>query len=561
MSERRRLRSSPGLTEVMPYPPGTAIAGRYLLERLVGEGRTGCVVVARDRQRDQLVAVKFMHGRYGSEAATWFLREARAVAKIDSEHVARVCDSGVLGDGAPYVVTEHLEGMNLRAMLDKRPRLPVSLAISYAMQACEGLAEAHALGIVHRDIKPSNLFLARRQDGSIRLKLLDFGSSKGSFTHGRNPDDGDSSVTLVEPPLYMAPEQIRSLGDVDRRADLWALGVVLYEMLAGRTPFEAGTPAEIGARVSSEFATPLRNLRADVPAALEAVVSQCLEKDPNHRFRNVAAFAQSLSVVGTPGARKAAERIARLVQGAARGSRPPAVVATAVVPSASLTDTRFGRAVQGIDRIVRGELARPDEPGAIDVAFEPPAPTPLSPLGAAPSGPPLPFLQPSETPPPFASAAMVAPARSWTKLALRLSVAGLGIALVAFVATRARIRTSDGTDRSRAAASTVEDPSPPGSAGPLAPDAFPASTIAPHADDRPGAPARQDGSRQDDWSAVVPPAANHGPPAPSASPAAPPSSRPRRRRTATPTSTAPTTTIAPPSTAAPVGTDGFGGRE
>jgi serine/threonine-protein kinase len=514
----------------MPFPPGTAIAGRYLVERLVGEGRTGCVVVARDRQREQLVAVKFMHGRFESEAATWFLREARAVAQIDSEHVAKVLDSGVLGDGGLYVVTEYLEGMNLRAMLDKRPRLPVSLAASYAMQTSEGLAEAHALGIVHRDIKPSNLFLSRRSDGSIRVKLLDFGSSKGSFTHRRATDEGGSSVTLIEAPLYMAPEQLRSQGDVDRRADLWGLGVVLYEMLAGRSPFEAGTPAEITARVSAEFAPPLRTLRADVPAALEALVMQCLEKDPNHRFRNVAAFAQSLSVVGTPGARKAAERIGRLVLRPAGGpgSRSPA--ASAVVPSASLTDTRFGRAVEGIERIVRGAPVRPDAPAPVGAPLQP-AP-PFSPS----SGAPPPFLQPSETLPPFASPAMVAPSRGLAKTVLRGGIAALGVAMAIFVASRLRIRAPGEVDTSRATASSATVSSLP----PPAPASLP--------------PAVDPMAR---WKPVaVPPAASVAPTAPLPGPASTPHPRPRRApaHESTPASTAALT-------AAPVGTDGFGGRE
>ena len=564
MSDRRRLRSSPGPTELMPFPPGTAIAGRYLVERLVGEGRTGCVVVARDRQREQSVAVKFMHGRFESEAATWFFREARAVAQIDSEHVAKVLDSGVLGDGGLYVVTEYLVGMNLRTMLDKRPRLPVSLATSYAMQTSEGLAEAHALGIVHRDIKPSNLFLSRRLDGSIRVKLLDFGSPRASFAHGRATDEGGSSVTLVEPPLYTAPEQLRSRGDVDRRADLWALGVVLYEMLAGRSPFEAGTPAEVSARVSGEFATPLRNLRADVPPPLEALVMQCLEKDPNHRFRNVAAFAQSLSLVGPPGARKAAERIGRLVLGPAGGPGSRSPSASAMLPSASLTDTRFGRAVEGIERIVRGDAVPPEAPAPARAPLETPpplsrpagapppfllsseippaslAPSETPPPFSRPAGAPPPFLAPSETPPPFSSPAMVAPRRGLSRTALRAGIAALGVGVAIFVASRLRIRMPGEAESTRATASSVTVPSLP----------LPSPVSLPPAVDSMAG-----------WKpAQAPPPASVASTAPLPGPASIPHPRPRRApaHESTPAST-PAPNAAP--TAAPVGTDGFGGRE
>src|SRR6202000_1720212 len=131
---------------------GTLIAGKYRIERPVGEGATGCVVLARlasSASDDAPVAVKVMHRRLASEGATWFLREARSAARIQSESVARVLDSGVLGDGTPFLVSEHLEGQSLDVQLEKRGRLPIPLAVSYALQVSEGLAAAHALGIVH----------------------------------------------------------------------------------------------------------------------------------------------------------------------------------------------------------------------------------------------------------------------------------------------------------------------------------------------------------------------------------------------------------------------------
>jgi serine/threonine-protein kinase len=336
----------------MPFPPGTVLAGKYRVERLLGEGGMGWVVVATHLQLEQRVALKFMreaHVAEAPDAVARFLREARAAARIQSEHVARVSDVGTLESGVPYLVMEYLEGHDLESVLQSKRLLPLSTAVDYAMQACEGLAEAHAAGIVHRDLKPANLFLARRSDGSVRVKLLDFGISKLTQSPGM-PDAGMTSTqALMGSPLYMSPEQLRSSKNVDRRADIWSMGVILYEIFGGRSPFEAETLPEVCSRIMAVPPDTLGSIKPELPPGLDGVVMRCLEKDPQRRFPDVASLAQALAPFGPPEARTTAERIARLGRGAsshedfaiaARSSSSfrPAPMA----PGAAQTNASFG---------------------------------------------------------------------------------------------------------------------------------------------------------------------------------------------------------------------------
>ena len=338
----------------MPFPPGTVLAGKYRVDRLLGEGGMGWVVVATHLQLEQRVALKFMRTSYvatSPDAVIRFLREARAAARIQSEHVARVSDVGTLESGAPYLVMEYLEGRDLDSLLQATPSLPLAEAIDYAMQACEGLGEVHAAGIVHRDLKPANLFLARRSDGSVRVKLLDFGISKIAAAPGGTSDGGMTSTqALMGSPLYMAPEQMRSSKGVDARADIWSMGVILYEMLGGRSPFNGDTLPQVCARIMAEEPDSLREVRRDVPPALEAVVMRCLEKDARRRFQDVAALAQALAPFGQADARTAADRIGRVVRGTQPSSADLGAGAVAtttanpVRPEVAQTAATFGTA-------------------------------------------------------------------------------------------------------------------------------------------------------------------------------------------------------------------------
>jgi len=278
-----------------PVAPGDVLAGKYVVERVLGEGGMGVVVAATHRQLGQRVAVKFLLAEYCQhpEAVARFLREAQAAVRIQSEHVARTIDVGTLESGAPYMVMEYLSGRDLASELATRGSLPVEEAVGFVLQACEAIAEAHALGIVHRDLKPANLFLAHRADGSPLVKVLDFGISK-SVSPAAGPMNLTTTQSVMGSPLYMSPEQLKSTKNVDQRTDVWALGVILYELLTGRTPFQAETVSGLIATVVSESPPPLRGARPDLPAELEAIVLRCLEKDPARRIQHVGTLAMAL---------------------------------------------------------------------------------------------------------------------------------------------------------------------------------------------------------------------------------------------------------------------------
>jgi serine/threonine-protein kinase len=282
--------------------PGQVLAGKYRIDHVLGTGGMGVVVAATHVQLQSRVAIKFLSpdAVRSDAAAARLLREARASANIKSDHVARVIDVGTLETGAPYIVMEHLEGMNLAALLRQRERLPIGEAVTYVLQACDGIAHAHALGIVHRDLKPSNLFVTRRANGSSSVKVLDFGLSKVTEPGGHLPADAHltSTTDVIGSPVYMSPEQLRSTRDVDARTDIWALGTILFELIAGQPPFRARTLPQLCMLILHSKARSLREVYPDVPPALEAVVRRCLEKDPSKRFDSVRDLMQALAPFG-----------------------------------------------------------------------------------------------------------------------------------------------------------------------------------------------------------------------------------------------------------------------
>jgi serine/threonine protein kinase len=277
---------------------GSVVAGKYRIEHKLGKGGMGVVLAARHIQLGHLVAIKFI--RHGGDVrgvvAARFLREARASAALRSENVARVHDVGTLDSGAPYIVMEHLEGMNLSKLIRRRAPLPVEEAVDLMLQACKGLAEAHSLGIVHRDVKPGNMFLAEQPDGSTILKILDFGISKTpKLVEGEEEADLTQSQMLLGSPKYLSPEQVRDAKNVDHRTDVWALGLVLYYMLSGRRPFEAETMSAVCVSIATDTPTPLIELRPDAPLALCGVVMRCLEKDRNERVQTAEDLAKAIA--------------------------------------------------------------------------------------------------------------------------------------------------------------------------------------------------------------------------------------------------------------------------
>jgi serine/threonine-protein kinase len=292
----------------MPFAPGDLIAGKYEVIKLIGSGGMGYVVSAMHVELGEVVALKFLRPEalQIEELVERFAREARAAAKIRSEHVARVYDVGVLPDGVPFIVMEHLAGQDLADVLQQRGPLPIKVAVEYVMQACEALAAAHASGVVHRDIKPENLFLTQHAQGLDFIKILDFGISKVALAPGKR-----GFVRTMMPlgsPVYMSPEQIRSSEGVDARTDIWSLGCVLYELLTGTVAFNEPSLMQLSAAILEHEPVPLHEYVPDVPVELENVVLRCLEKDADKRYGNIAELAIALYPFAPRRSRISAER-------------------------------------------------------------------------------------------------------------------------------------------------------------------------------------------------------------------------------------------------------------
>jgi serine/threonine protein kinase len=287
---------------------GQILLGKYEVLELLGAGGMGLVYHARHLDLKQDVALKFLQPALveREDAVERFLREARTMARLTSEHVTRVMDVAKLESGVPYLVMEFLHGTDLHALIEREP-LPIADAVEYLLQACEAVAEAHLLGMVHRDIKPSNLFLTRRRDGRPLVKVLDFGISKIPLDEAELGPVVTATNAVIGSPRYMAPEQIRSAKSVDARADIWSLGIVLHELVTGQHPFPAETPWDTLAMILSQPPVPARQHRADIPEALEALVLRCLSKERSERFPDVASFAAALSEFGSERARTSAE--------------------------------------------------------------------------------------------------------------------------------------------------------------------------------------------------------------------------------------------------------------
>jgi serine/threonine-protein kinase len=279
-----------------PVVPGDLVNGKYRIEHVVAEGGMGVVVAARHLELDQRVAIKFLReDAVGDpEAVARFEREGRTAIKIKSEHAMKVMDVGALESGTPYIVMEHLEGEDLASWLRTRGALRLNTAVEFMLQICDAISEAHALGFVHRDLKPSNLFVTLRANGRMAIKVLDFGISKLTT---------DRSLTrrnvAIGSPCYMSPEQITCAVEIDRRADIWALGVTMFEMLTGSVPFDGDTTPRLCSKILTDPAPLVRELRPNVPEGLERAIAKCLQKQREERFEDVSELAAALAPFAT----------------------------------------------------------------------------------------------------------------------------------------------------------------------------------------------------------------------------------------------------------------------
>lgn len=444
--------------------PGTTLLGKYRVERELGKGGMGVVVKAWHLHLGQPVAIKFLRASKLREkdVVKRFLREAQAAVRLQSEHVCTVFDVGTMDNGSPYMVMQFMDGLEL-GELARREQLSTATIVDLMLQACSALAEAHSLGIIHRDIKPANLFVTRRPDGTRLLKVLDFGISKAPVT---TDTQLTNTQTVLGTPSYMPPEQMRSSKNVDARSDIWALGVVLFELLAGHRPFQGHAFSELCLQVGMDPTPPL-----DVPVAkeLKDAIYRCLEKEPGGRFQNVAQLAAALAPH-------------------ASGQR----AATGIVESASRT---LGLNTLA-DTLVTSDLVRPpvlDTGGANPVAG--PAPASLSTLGGEGVG-------------------ELRKTRETRRVRLIAGLALLGIAVtaaVAFTIFAGRSGTSDTDNRAAGAPAsaasvpatatggptTLPAPIIPEQAAPITPKQAAPTVEAPGRDDKTSTAAADDAAASD----------------------------------------------------------------
>ncbi|HEX7671720.1 MAG TPA: serine/threonine-protein kinase [Polyangiaceae bacterium] len=337
--------------------PGTLLGGRYMVDGALGEGGMGVVYAGHHVELGHPVAIKFLRRDVADRPSVVqrFMNEGRSAAALRSEHVVRVMDVGQLDSGRPYLVMEHLDGIDLDALLEREGPLDVDRALELSLQVCSALTEAHGHGIVHRDIKPENLFLVESADRPF-VKVLDFGLAKRI--------DSAQGMGLTGPrdsmgsPYYMSPEQIVHPLEVDARTDIWSLGVVLYRLLTGAMPFGGDTALEVYAHVINAEPVPPTQFRAEIGQELEEIVQKCLRKDVGERYQNIQDLSQDLL-------RHRVQRQERVGSGST--STPTAFAAEDDTPiTIPGVHSRWPMVVAVLLALGAGALYRADEKGRID---------------------------------------------------------------------------------------------------------------------------------------------------------------------------------------------------
>lgn len=286
-----------------PVSVGELLNRKYRVERLIGIGGMGVVVAAWHTELQQRVALKFLRRSFSKhpEAAERFRREARAAARISSDHVVRVFDVTTLEDGVPYMVMEYLEGETLQQLLETIGPLKEVEVAAIVVQVCEALADAHANQIIHRDLKPENVYLTHRTGRPPMVKVLDFGVSKSLAMNTSPQLKLTQASMLVGSPLYMSPEQLDSKREIDARSDVWGTGVLIYELLTRQVPFMGETLPQIIQAILGGHRRPLTDIKPDISADMEQIVLRCLASDPDDRFATVQKLAHALRPLAVVG--------------------------------------------------------------------------------------------------------------------------------------------------------------------------------------------------------------------------------------------------------------------
>ena len=412
--------------------PGDLIGGKYRLLRTIGDGGMGVVYEARHETLGTAVALKFLKAELAQMPglAARFLREARVAANIASPHVAHVSDVDTATDGSPYLVMELLNGEPLQRLLDKQTKLPLTQAVDFALQILSGLEAAHAVSVVHRDLKPDNVFVTPGPSGPF-LKLLDFGIAKVL-----EPSEAQRGLTrsgvVMGTAEYMPPEQLYAASDVDARADLYALGVMLFEMLSGKRPADGNDAEVIVGKVLSGQVFALETLEPTLPAGLVSVVRRAIAADRDARFHSARDFRAALEPFATFGAGDRTSGVPKTLseerpsgeRGAlsSRGSTEPAAAPIIAAPGWGTPQGPPGRIIvhrrrRPIALILALSLSALAAAGAVVVLLVPqahkepePTPTPnlppepseavITPLDQAPTAPQAPVTHPTTTPTP-----------------------------------------------------------------------------------------------------------------------------------------------------------------
>ena len=323
---------------------GTTVAGKYHVDRLIGRGGMGAVFQATNLAIGKRVALKFLdhEAAQNREACQRFQREAEAAGMAESAHIVQIFDSGSTEAGLPFLVMELLTGEDLRARLRREGRLSVAAALRITSQVLRALLRAHAAGIVHRDLKPDNVFLCARDDDPSFVKIVDFGISK--VAHARVADTLTRRGTVLGTAFYMSPEQAQSFADIDGRTDLFSVGAILFEMLAGGPPHVAPTYEAVLIAICTHDTVDVRTRAPDVPASVAALVAKALERERERRFQSAQEFLAAVSDAESSGVSDA------LPRGALSMARtPPDSVTTR-----AFQRKRYGTLVAGVIATLSG---------------------------------------------------------------------------------------------------------------------------------------------------------------------------------------------------------------